>query len=329
MIKAQLNQFGNPADSVSLVTVDEPGAPTAQQVLVRIEAAPINPAELLLIQGAYASRPPLPAPLGIEGAGTVLAVGPQVQDLTPGDKVMCLPRENWVEKGLFDRTELVRLPGQIDIRQAAMLKVNPATALMMLRDYQPLSAGDWVIQNAANSGVGQNLISLAKAQQVNTVCVVRRESLVEPLKAAGATVVLVDGPDLAERVRAQIDGPLKLAIDAVGGEATFRLAACLDEDGTVVNYGLLSGENCQISAEQAIFRSISLRGFWLAKQLRLMAPDAVQSLYEGLAAQVASGALKVPVEKAYPLAEIGSALDHALRAGRDGKILLLPSDSTN
>lgn len=324
MLKAQLNQFGNPADSVSLITLPEPAAPTGNQVLVKIQAAAINPAELLLIMGKYASRPPLPAPLGIEGAGEVIAVGPAVADLAVGDKVMCLGRENWVEKALFNRPEVIALPSDIDIQQAGMLKVNPATALKMLSDYQTLAPGDWVIQNAANSAVGQNLVRLAHAQGVKTVCVVRRESLVAELTAIGATLVLVDGPDLAERVRAQIDGKLKLAIDAIGGEATFRLAACLDEEGTVVNYGLLSGENCQIGADQAIFKSISLHGFWLAKQLRQMDGPAVQALYGGLAAQIVAGELAVPVEKTYPLTEIAAALDHAMQTGRSGKILLLP-----
>jgi len=325
MYKAQLNQFGNPSESVSIIELPDPAAPTGQQVHVSIQAAAINPAELLLIQGKYASKPPLPAPLGIEGAGEVLAVGPEVTDLSVGDKVMCLPRENWATQALFQRGELIRLPAEIDIQQAAMLKVNPATALMMLRDYKQLSAGDWVIQNAANSGVGQNLIRLAHAKGIKTVCVVRRESLVQELSEIGATLVVLDGPDLAERVRAAIDGPLALAIDAIGGEATYRLAACLDEEGFVVNYGLLSGENCQIGADQAIFKSITLVGFWLAKQLRQMDAAAVQSLYDDLSANVASGTLKVPVEKAYPLSEIASALDHALKEGRSGKILLAPS----
>ncbi|MFK7962999.1 MAG: zinc-dependent alcohol dehydrogenase family protein [Burkholderiaceae bacterium] len=325
MFKAQLNQFGHPADSVSVIELPDPGAPAAGQVLVKIQAAAINPAELLLIQGKYASKPPLPAPLGIEGAGEVAAVGAGVTDLSVGDKVMCLPRENWATQALFDRGELIRLPAEIDIQQAAMLKVNPATALMMLRDYKPVSKGDWVIQNAANSGVGQYLIRLAHARGIKTVCVVRRESLVAELTAIGATLVVLDGPDLPERVRAAIDGPLPLAIDAIGGEASFRLAGCLDEEGVVVNYGLLSGQNCQISADQAIFKSISLVGFWLAKQLRQMDPAAVQSLYDELSAQVADGTLKVPVEKAYPLTDIAKALDHALQEGRSGKILLAPS----
>jgi len=325
MFKAQLKQFGNPAESVEIIELPDPAVPQGQQVQVKIQAAAINPAELLLIQGKYASKPPLPAPLGIEGAGEVIAVGPEVNDLSVGDKVMCLPRENWAEQALFERGELIRLPAQIDIQQAAMLKVNPATALMMLQDYKQLSEGDWVIQNAANSGVGQNLIRLARTRGIKTVCVVRRESLAQELGAIGATLVVVDGPDLADRVRAAIDGPLALAIDAIGGEATYRLAACLDEEGIVVNYGLLSGENCQIGADQAIFKGITLVGFWLAKQLRQMNAAAVQSLYDDLSAQVASGALHVPVEKVYPLTEIADALDHALRQGRSGKILLAPS----
>ena len=325
MRKAQLHGFGNPADSVSLIDVDEPAAPTGTQVLVRIDAASINPAELLMIQGKYASKPPLPAPLGFEGAGEVLAVGPQVNDLVPGAKVMCLPRESWAERILFERGELIALPADIDIEQAGMLKVNPATALLMLREFKTLQAGDWVIQNAANSGVGHNLVQLAHAQGIKTVCVVRRESVAAELKAIGATEVLVDGPDLVERVRARVDGALPLAIDAIGGEATCRLAGCLDDGGAVVNYGLLSGQNCQVSAEQLIFRSISLHGFWLTKELRSMPGPDVQALYDELSASVAAGKLRVPVEKVYPLRDIAAALDHAMSEGRSGKILLRPS----
>ncbi len=325
MLKAQLNQFGNPADSVSLIDVDEPPAPGKSQVLVRVLAAPINPAELLLIQGKYASKPALPADLGIEGAGEVLSVGPEVQDLKPGSLVMCLPRTNWAERVLLDRSELIALPDSIDPEQAGMLKVNPATALMMLRDYKTLKSGDWVIQNAANSAVGHNVVRLAHAQGIRTLCVVRRDSVAAELKAVGADEVFVDGPDLPERVRARIDGPLPLAIDAVGGEASFRLAACLDEEGMVVNYGLLSGQNCQISADQLIFRGISLRGFWLAKELRAMDGPAVQTMYDGLSAAMVAGQLQVPVQKSYPLTDIAQALDHAMQEGRNGKILIRPA----
>lgn len=325
MKRAYLTAFGNPADVVELRDDPEPAAPQGSQVLVDILGASINPAELLLIQGRYASRPPLPVALGIEGAGRVSAVGEGVSGLAVGDLVMCLPRQNWAERLLFDAEELVRLPPGTDPLQAAMLKVNPATALMMLRDIVSLKAGDWVVQNAANSAVGRYLIRLASDMPVRTVNIVRRQSLVAELEQEGADVVLVDGPDIAQRVREAVDGPVRLGIDAIGGSATLRLADCLSDEGVIANYGLLSGEPCQLGAEQAIFRSIVLRGFWLAKELSRMDRAAIEALYGDLAERVARGSLRVPVEATYPLGEIGAALDHALREGRDGKILLTPT----
>ena len=188
-----------------------------------------------------------------------------------------------------------------------------------------LKPGDWVIQNAANSAVGRNLIRLAKPMGVKTINVVRRAELKDDLiNNEGADLVLVDGPDLASQVREQVDGSVPLAIDAIGGEATLRLADCLDNEAWVVNYGLLSGQPCQIGAEQAIFRSISLRGFWLAKELGAMQPAQVQALYQDLGQQVADGVLGVPVEATYGLSDIGQALDHALQDSRHGKILITP-----
>lgn len=325
MRRAVLTAYGHPADVVQIVDVDEPGRPGRTQVLVETLAAPINPAELLLIQGRYATRPALPVGLGIEAAARVIEAGSAADGLAPGDLVMCMSRQNWVERQLLEAREVVRLPPGTDPLQASMLKVNPATALMMLRDIVPLRAGDWVVQNAANSGVGRCLIRLASTMPVRTVNIVRRDSLVDALEQEGADVVLVDGPDLAARVRAAVDGPVRLAIDAIGGEATRLLADCLADEGVVVNYGLLSGRPCELAAEQAIFRSIVLRGFWLAKALSGADRAGIEALYGDLAAQVASGALMVPVEATYGLDRIGDALDHALREARDGKILLTPA----
>ncbi len=323
---AQLKAFGVPSEVVDSVEGAEPGQPGADEVLVEMLACPINPAELLIIEGKYASKPPLPALLGIEGAGRLLAVGDAVTDLAPGDLVMSLGRANWAQQLLLKAGEVVKAPPGTDVAQLAMLKINPATAQLMLSDYVDLAPGDWVIQNAANSGVGVNLIRLAKARGVRTVNVVRRESLIEPLRAIGADVVLTDGPDLADRVKEATDaGAIKLAIDAVAGEATERLADCLAEDGTVVNYGLLSGEACRLRADQAIFKGITLTGFWLAKQMRAMSPAALAALYGDLMPRIADGSLSVEVEATYGLEEINQALAHAGREGRGGKVLITPN----
>ncbi len=323
---AQLEAFGAPAEVVDCIEAEAPGAPGPGELLVEMLACPINPAELLLIEGKYASRPPLPARLGIEGAGRVAAVGEDVSGLAPGDLVMSLSRANWVQKLVLKAGEVAKAPAGTDVAQLSMLKVNPATAKLLLTGVVTLAPGDWVIQDAANSGVGVNLIRLAKAMGLKTANVVRRESLIEPLRTIGADVVLLDGPDLAERLAEATSGAdISLAIDAVAGAAVQRLADCLAEGGTVVNYGLLSGEPCQLRADQTVFKGITLTGFWLAKAMRAMTSDALATLYADLLPRIADGSLHVEVEATYALEEVKTALEHAARERRDGKVLLTPN----
>ena len=321
----QFARYGVPHEVCDWVEVENPGAPEADEVVVAVEAAPINPADLLIIEGRYPGPTELPAPLGIEGVGRVLAAGSGVTDLAAGDRVMSLARANWAERITIKAAQAIKLPAGLDVLQAAMMKANPATALLMLRDYVDLKEGDWVIQNAANSAVGRHVIRLAKARGLHTVNVVRRDSLVEPLEAIAADVVVVDGDDLAERVRDKGAAEAKLAIDAIGGEATLRLADCLADGGTVVNYGFLSGEPCMITPHQAIVHGITLKGFWLAGLFRTAAPEQIRAIYAEVARHLADGTLEAPIEATYEIADIKDALAHAEREGRDGKILITPN----
>jgi len=326
MKAAQLTAIGPAEKVVECIDAPDPGAPGGGEVLVDIVACSINPADILLIEGNYASVPDTPCALGIEGVGTVAAVGTGVNNLKVGDKVMSLGRTNWVQQ-VRDRAEsFIRLPAEVDLAQAAMLKVNAATAHLMLTRYVSLSAGDWIIQDAANSGVGVNLIRLAHAEGICTVNIVRREELVEPLRKLGADVVVVDGPDLAECVKREVEGAqIKLGIDAVGGTAIGRLTDCVGDGGTVVNYGLLSGEPCEINAFNFVFRGITVTGFWLADLMRSMSFEQIQSLYDELTGRVVDGTLHVEVEAIYPLDRISDAMAHAKREARGGKVQLRPN----
>ena len=326
MKSAQLSAIGPAEKSVRCIDVPDPGAPGAGEVLVNVVACSINPADILIIEGNYATRPTPPCALGIEGAGTVAAVGAGVTNLKIGDKVMSLGRTNWTQR-IRDKAEtFVRLPKEVDLAQAAMLKVNVATAHLMLTQSVQLKRGDWVIQNAANSGVGVDLIRLAHADGIRTVNVVRRASLVDTLKKLGADAVVVDGADVAQRVAKETGGAaIKLGIDAVAGAATGRLAQCVSEGGTVVNYGLMSGEPCQIDAFQFLFRDIHLVGFWLAKVMRGMKFDEIQGLYGKLGARLLDGTIHVSVEASYPLEKIAEAMAHAKREARGGKVQLRPN----
>jgi NADPH:quinone reductase-like Zn-dependent oxidoreductase len=214
----------------------------------------------------------------------------------------------------------------MDLRQAAMLRINPPTALLLLTDVVTLKPGDWVIQNVANSAVGRLLIPLARARGVKTMNVVRRESLFNELKALGADACAVDGPDLAEAVKAQTGGaPIRLGLDAVSGRATARLSACLGEGGVVCNYGSMSGEDPVMSRSTLISGGQSLVGFILGRGLATRSLEQVRAMYADLGRQIMDGTLYAPVEKVYPIEEIKAALKHAQRGERSGKILVAPN----
>ena len=302
------------------IEVAEPGA---DEALVRLLAAPINPADLNVIEGKYPLRPALPGVPGVEGAGVVEAVGPDVQNLRAGDRVL-LPHGygTWREAGVVKAENLVALPPEIPAEQAAMLRINPATALRMLRDFTELKTGDWILQNAANSAVGHAVIQLARAHGWRTVNVVRRAELIDELKAAGADAVLLEGDELPEQISAATGGaPMHLALNAVGGDSALRLAKALAPGGTLVTYGAMSRQPLRIPNGLLIFQDLRWRGFWISQWYRTAPPAAVAAMFAELFALAQSGVLHAPVERIYPLADCAAALAHAAQSGRAGKIL--------
>jgi len=142
---------------------------TAGQVLIGVEHAPINMNDLYLIQGVYPVRPSLPSVVGNEGVGRVLAIGRGVDHLKVGDRVLVpLYGFSWRERLVAPAAGLSALP-EADPRQLAMLGINPPTAALLLNESIDLRLGDWVAQNAANSGVGRSLIAIAKARGLKTI----------------------------------------------------------------------------------------------------------------------------------------------------------------
>ncbi len=328
MKAVHFSAYGRPDEVCNCVNVPGPGPLEAGEVIIEIVAAAINPADLLMIENLYPGPRP-PAQLGIEGAGRIIEVGPDVNMLAIGDHVISLDRANWAQQVRLPATRAVQIPKEVSFQDAAMLKANPPSAHLMLTDYVDLKKGDWVIQNAANSAVGRHLIRLASARGVKTINVVRRDSLIEELSNFGADLVLVDGIDLAERVRKEIgtDANIPLGIDAVAGTACKRLSECLSNGGTVVNYGFLSGDPCEIAPKQAIVHGISLTGFWLADFMQRSTTDEISTMYADMAGKFLDGTLRVPVEATYPIEDTKKAVGHAYRESRNGKILLLPNGS--
>jgi mitochondrial enoyl-[acyl-carrier protein] reductase / trans-2-enoyl-CoA reductase len=325
MKKVEITDYGTPEKVAHCIEAPDVGAPGPGEIVFDVLAFPINPADISFCRGSYRLRPPLPATPGAECVGRVAAVGAGVGDIRTGDLVIHMQRENWVQRRRIPAEVAIPLPSGLDLAQAAMLRINPATALLLLEDHVALLPGDWVIQDVANSAVGRHLIVLAKAKGVRTVNVVRRDDVAAELKALGADIVLVDGPELAERTRQAVGGaPIRLGIDAVSGEACKRIADCLAEGGVMVSYGSMSGADLVIS-RAALGRGISLKGFMLGDGLAKRTTAQIRAIYADLAAQLRDGVLKAPIEAFYPIDEINPALAHAQRGGRNGKVLVLPN----
>jgi len=327
MLKAQYTERG-PVPQAVIGAVPFARPVLAQgQALVAVLAAPINPSDVLTLTGQYGLLPPLPAVGGSEGVGRVIELGPDTQGPAMGQTVL-LPAGSgtWATHVVVPAAQLIPLPNEADPRQLAMLTVNPPTASLLLSDFADLQPGDWIIQNSANSGVGSYVAQLAKLRGFKTVNIVRRESAVAGVQAQGGDVVLVDGDDLAERVKAATGGAaVKLGIDAVGGKATMRLAASLAEGAVIVNYGALSGEPCVVSPRELVFRDITLKGFWLARWFRTT-PKAQQfALLTELAGLIAAGKLSTPIQATYDVAKIKDAVAAAAAGERQGKILITPA----
>jgi trans-2-enoyl-CoA reductase len=323
---AQFSSFGRPDEVIECVEVADPPSPQAGEVALDVLAFPINPADLLTIEGLYASRPALPARPGAECVARVHAVGDGVEDMREADLVIPLDRENWVQRKVAKASRLIKVPAGVDPLQLAMLKVNPPTAYLMMTKYVSLAPGEWLLQDAANSGVGHCLIQLAKAKGLRTVNIVRREGLVDELTRLGADVVLLDGPDLAQRITAATGGaPIRLAIDAVGGNQIVRFGDALADEALVLNYGRLSGENPQLSGHQCVFKRLVLTGFWLVPWLQKLSREEVVALYAGLARRMAEGTLRIAVERTFRLEEIKQAVALANAYRRAGKVLVTPN----
>ena len=323
MKQIQYKTFGPPARVAQCVEVPDVGAPTAWEVVVDVEAFPINPADLAMLAGQYGKLPKLPSTIGMEAVGRVAQSGESVTDLADGDRVVILANDNWAERRKVPAAAVHKVSGEGDPTRFAMLKVNPATAMLILRDFVELKRGDWIIQTAPLSAVGRCVMQIAKARGIRSVNIVRRpEARAEVAAVGGDCAIEVDG-NLASSVREAVSGaPIRMAIDAVGGPEVSLLAECLSEGGCIVNYGMLSGEPIEIAPEQTIFRGIRVEGFWVSRVLNRLSLQERHELFSSLADLVESGSLKMPVDSTYRMDQIGEALARAEQGGRTGKVLI-------
>ena len=325
----QLTGFGEPAEVVTLVS--QPALVAGRdEVVVALEAAPVHPSDIRLIRGSYGVRPRLPAPLGAEGVGKVVEVGPGADQALLGHRVAILPtyeQGTWADQALVATRNIVAVSDEGDPQQLAMIGVNPITALLLLRLFGPLSEGDWIAQTGANSAVGQYVISLAERAGIHTLNVVRSDEAATQVGDAGEHVV-IDGDDLpAQLQRVLGDQELALVLDSIGGPVVTELAHRLRYGGKVVSFGALSGQPTALDVRQdLIYRNVSHHGFWTFNWLTRAPRAEVDAAYQEIVALVTRGELTADIDSTFRLEQHADALSRAEHYRRHGKVLFVFGD---
>ncbi|KAF9083898.1 mitochondrial 2-enoyl thioester reductase [Mortierella sp. AD031] len=296
------SEYGRPTEVLKVLkhTLAPPGDDYVQ---VQFLAAPINPADINQIEGVYPLKPPMTTHLysdntttstdkppvavgGNEGVAQVTKVGLKAAShFKVGDWVVMgsAGLGTWRSHGNFKASELTKVrsvekmteggdSSNLDVVQLATLTVNPCTAYRMLRDFRTLSPGDYIIQNGANSGVGEAVIQLAKPLGVKTINIIRNrpghEQVAERLTKLGATHILTDDQlgklETKELVKSWVQkNEVKLAFNCVGGKPTTEMARLLSKNGHLITYGAMSRQPLILPASLQIFKNVHASGFWL------------------------------------------------------------------
>jgi len=323
MLAVRHHEFGDPAEvlEVESLPVPEPGP---GEVRVKLLAATINPSDYGMIGGSYGRLRELPAVAGREGLGEIDALGEGVDSVELGARVRFPDQGTWQGYACAPAEDLFLVDPSVPWEQAAISFINPPTAYCLLHRIVALQAGDWIVQNAGNSAVGLSVVQMAQALGIKTICQVRREELIEPLRAMGADQVVMEGSGWPKQIKELTGGaPIKLALNSIGGESATDQIKALGEGGTQVTFGGMVGDKVRFPTRFLIFNDVRLVGFWWDKFCKTQGAEAVRGIMDEVYGLMRAETLKLPIEASYELSQIKEAIQRD-KSPKLGKVLIRP-----
>jgi NADPH:quinone reductase-like Zn-dependent oxidoreductase len=323
---------GEPSDVLHLQTrsVPEPGP---GQVRIRVAAAPVEASDLHTIRGRYGFTPQFPAVPGIESVGQIDEMGSGTTGLSVGQRVVTVGiTGTWQEFIVADADRVLPVPESMSNSTAAQLLSNPLTAVILTSEELDVRPGEWLLQTAAGSTVGQLVIQLGKHVGFKTINVVRRRSAVDDIFAMGGTAVIcTEDEDLGERVGELAGtGGVSKAIDCVSGQVGADVSRALAPHGELIVYGALSTHRqtdpakltIPIFARSLIYDTKTVRGFWLFRWFTETQKDRLRAVIDRTMTLVDSDTLRVPEGQPIPVERFGEAVVLAEAPEHGGKPLL-------
>lgn len=319
-------RFGGP-ENLEFMDLPEP-IPAAGEALVKLEYAGVNFIDIYMRSGRYARsntyQTPLPMTIGMEGGGTVAALGEGVTGLKIGDRVAyCIVRGSYAAFAAVPAWRLVKVPQDVPIPIATSLMLQGLTAHYLTHSAFSLAPGNTCLVHAGAGGVGQLLIQLAKLRGATVLCTVGNEAKAEIAKQRGADhVILYRQINFREEVMKITDGKgVDVVYDSVGKDTIDKSIRSLRKRGLCVNYGGASGlvesiNPLELGEAGSVFFTRPHLADYLATAEEIGARAA------DLFAAFSAGRLKVSVEREFPLAEAAEAHRYIEAGKTRGKLLL-------
>ncbi len=332
---------------VEAVDVPMPEPPPGM-VRVRMLKAAVHPSDLNYIRGDYRDaierliwnygeaqptfdaertklHPELPCIPGGEGVGVVDACGDGIDDDQWLGKRVGLfagpPSGTWQEYVLAAPPQLSPVPETMPDEQAALMILNPLTALVMVRQVLDIDAGRWVLLSAGASAVSKMVAALGRHYGFNTISVVRGSHSAD--ESLGDVVVNTSHQDLRAEVKRATDGRgVDFVLDCVGGELAAQMLGCLTVGGSMLLYGTLSGPSMTLFSRDLMMPNATIGGFYLPGWLAAQSPEKLGAVMADLGSLSATGLFFSDIAAQYPLSEAVDAVSSSLEPGRTGKILL-------
>ena len=311
----RIHEFGA-SENLRVDEIEKP-MPGADEVLIKTAAAGINYADTMLRQNKYMFSPELPFTLGFEVAGTIEAIGANVQHLTIGQRVLATIRGGgYAEYAIADWRTIVPIPDDLDFGKATALLVQGLTAVGLLAD---LKSGQTILIHAAAGGVGSLLVQLAKHKGAKVLGTASTAEKLEKVASLGADAgINYSESDWTDEVLAATDGKgADLIIEMVGGEIGRKNFKCLATGGTMTVYGAASGEDFQISALNLLFKMQTVKGYNLNFETR----ENMAAFTKELMSHIAENRLEVTVTE-FPLEQARQAHDALEGRKTMGKVVL-------
>lgn len=318
----------------SLQIVEKPlPCPKWGEVLVKIEAAPCNPSDLLLLQGKYGVRKELPCVPGWEGAGTVVQNGGGALGWwLRGKRVACGGQTRgdgtWAEYFVARAASCIPLANDVPVEQGATLIINPLTAVGLL-ELARKGGHKAVVQTVAAGQVGRMVIKLAREAGMQTINIVRSEKQAALLQKEGAEIVLNSAAADFRKELSEISAKFAatIAFEAVAGEMTGIVLNALPPKATVVLYGGMSNQFCSgINPMKLIFESKKLESFWLSSWIREGGVYRVFKAARLVQKLMADGSFSTAIRVKAPFDQWKDALLAYQEEMSAGKVLLVPGE---